>query len=61
MARNGKLGWKWLDVAGNRWKSLEVDEIGWKYWKLLEWMDLAGYGCKWLNMAVNGWNGRKWL
>ena len=46
MAGKSWNGLKWLEIAGNGWKLLEMAEIS----------GMAGNGWKWLGMAENGWN-----
>ena len=47
MARNCLNGWKWLDMAGNGGKVLEIDGMA----------DMAGNVYKWLQMTEDEWNG----
>ena len=40
-------GWKCREISGNGWKGLDVAGNGLKQ---LEWVEMAGYGRKWLVM-----------
>ena len=43
MARNGRNGWKWLEIARNGWKWLEMAGMAGNTWK---WREMAGNGKK---------------
>ena len=47
MAGNVRIFWKWLDMAGNGWKVLEMAGIA----------DMAENVWKWMEITGNGWDG----
>ena len=42
---------KWLEIAGNGWKLLEIAEISWRSLKLLEMARTSKYGWNQLEIA----------
>ena len=50
MDGNGRT-WPDRAIAGNFWESWKYLEMARNYWKFL---DIPGYGKKWLKMAENG-------
>ena len=50
-----------MEIAGNRWKLLDMAANGWNgcqwlemvriVWTLLEWLEMAGNGWKWLELS----------